>query len=307
MKKGIIFKPDNNFEWMISHASLPIAYKLNEMVLRIYFGTRDFHNRSFTSFIEVNINNPKKILYIHDKPILSPGELGCFDDSGSMPSCIVNYKNKLFLYYIGWNIGVTTSYHNSIGLAISEDNGLTFQRVFKGPIVDRNNNEPYFTGSSYVIYEKKKWKMWYLSSTGWIIINEKTEPLYNIKYAESNDGINWIRKNITCIDYKFENEAISRPCVIIEDGIYKMWYSYRGSINYRTNLENSYKIGYAESIDGINWLRKDEQVGIKQSKSGWDSKMIEYSDIFFHKGKKYMLYNGNGFGKSGFGYAILEN
>jgi len=306
MKKGLIFKPDNNFEWMVHHACVPIANKVNDEVLRIYFGPRDKYNRTVTTFIEVEADDPSNVLYVHDKPVLSLGKLGCFDDSGAAPSCILNYKNKKYLYYIGWNVGVTVSYRLAIGLAVSEDGGLTFNRAYEGPVVDRTHLEPYFTTAPYVIIDNGIWKMWYASCTGWIIHNNKTEPLYQIKYAESQDGIHWIRENVTCVDYKFDKEAIGRPCVIKEDGIYKMWYCYRGSFDYRTNKDQSYRIGYAESTDGIKWIRKDEEAGIDRSEDGWDSEMMEYPYVYEHKGRKYMLYNGNGFGKSGFGYAILE-
>lgn len=305
-KKGLIFKPERIHDWMISHASVPIADKLNDEVLRIYFGTRDNQNRSYTSFIEVNADNPQEVLYVHDKPVLSPGKLGCFDDSGAMPSSIVNYNNKKYLYYIGWNLGVTVSYRNSIGLAVSKDCGLTFQRLYEGPILDRTPIEPYFTASPYVLLDQGLWKIWYASSTGFILVNNKPEPLYQIKYAQSRDGITWDRNNIVCIDYKHANEANARPCVIKEEGIFKMWYCYRGSFNFRTNKEQSYRIGYAESNDGIKWVRKDDEIGIDCSGSGWDSVMMEYPYVYEHKGKKYMLYNGDGFGKSGFGYAVLE-
>lgn len=306
IKKGLVFKPDNNFEWMVHHACVPIADKVNDEVLRIYFGPRDKYNRTVTTFIEVEADDPSNVLYVHDKPVLSLGKLGCFDDSGAMPSCIVNYKNKKYLYYIGWNIGVTVSYRNSIGLAVSDDGGLTFNRAYEGPVVDRTHLEPYFTASPYVIIDNGIWRMWYASCTGWIIHNNRTEPLYQIKYAQSQDGIHWIRENVTCVDYKFDKEANARPCVIKEDGIYKMWYCYRGSLDYRTNKEQSYRIGFAESNDGIAWTRKDEEAGIDRSEDGWDSEMMEYPYVYEHKGRKYMLYNGNGFGKSGFGYAILE-
>ena len=121
--------------------------------------------------------------------------------------------------------------------------------------------------------ENDVWKMWYLSCVKWVIRDSKPNPYYHIKYAESNDGINWTRNGTVCIDFKNENEwAISRPCVLRERGLYKMWYSYRGA--------NTYRIGYAESKDGISWDRQDDQVGINISESGWDSEMIEYPFVF---------------------------
>jgi len=306
IKKGLIFSAANQFEWMAHHACVPIADNVNDEVLRIYFGPRDRQGRTRTAFIEVEADNPANVLYVHDRPVLGLGELGTFDDSGAMPSCIVNRDGKKYLFYIGWNLGVTVSYRNSIGLAVSEDGGLTFHRVFEGPVVDRSFLEPYFCASPFVIIDEGKWKLWYASSTGWVVVNEKPEPLYQIKYAESNDGCHWVRNNTTCIEYTFEGEANARPSVIKENGLYRMWYCFRGSVDYRTNKEQSYRLGYAESGNGINWIRKDEEVGIERSAEGWDSLMMEYSFVYEHKGRKYMLYNGNGFGETGFGYAVLD-
>jgi hypothetical protein len=154
--------------------------------------------------------------------------------------------------------------------------------------------------------EQEKWKIWYLSCIEWKINNGYPEPLYNIKYAESNDGINWKRNGTVAIELKKDEGGIASASVLKEGNIYKMWYSYRGIFNYRTNKNSSYRIGYAESKDGIKWVRKDHLASIGLSKTGWDSEMIAYPHVFKNNGRKHMLYNGNGFGKSGFGYAIMK-
>jgi hypothetical protein len=307
LKKGLIFKVENNYDWMQTHAQVPIVDKIDNEKLRIYFGTRDSQNRTLTTFIEVEADNPQNILYIHDKPILSLGRWGCFDDSGVMPSDIISYEDKKYFYYLGWNVGSSVRYRVANGLAISEDNGETFKRVSEGPIMDRSLVDPIAASTQCVLVENSIWKTWYMSYVKWEIVNGLTEPFYHIKYAESQDGINWERKGIVCIDFKSSKEAgIACPFVIKENDMYKMWYSYRTAENYRTVKAQSYRIGYAESFDGIKWIRKDEEVGIDVSESGWDSEMISYPYVYEHKGRNYMLYNGNGFGKSGFGYAILE-
>jgi len=299
IKKGLIFKPENNFDWMVSYGAVPFADHIKGDLYRIYFATRDKSNRSHTAYIEVDIKNPTAILNISEAPILKPGKLGTFDDSGAMPSCIVNHNDKKYLYYTGWALGVTVPFYFYIGLAISTDDERSFKKMSDGPILDRGNYDHYLTASPYVIIENDIWKMWYVSCIGWEIENGEPKHYYHIKYAESIDGIQWDRKGITCIDFKSNDEyAIARPCVIKEDGIYKMWYSYRGE---------KYRIGYAESEDGIKWIRKDDKAGIDISESGWDSEMIEYAHVFNHKGTKYMLYNGNEYGKTGFGYAVLDN
>ena len=305
-KRGVIFKPDGNHEWMATHACLPLPGRICDNVLRIYFATRSRENKSVTTFIEVEADNPSHVLYVHDRPVLSAGKLGTFDDDGVGPYCLVEHDNKTYLYYGGCNASVTVSYRNAIGLAVSEDNGLTFRRVCEGPVVDRNQREPYFTAAADVMLRDQRWKMWYGSATGWVVVDGQTEPRYQIKYGESTDGINWIRNNVTCIEYKGSDEANVRPCVIKEDDLYKMWYCYRGSVNYRTDKRHSYRLGYAESVDGIAWTRNDENVGIDRSPDGWDSEMMCYPYVYEHKGRKYLLYNGNGFGESGFGYAVLD-
>ena len=306
-KKGLIFDASNGPDWMASHTQVPFVEQIAENRLRIYFGTRDMQNRTVTAFIEVDAENPQKVLYVHDEPVLSLGKLGCFDDSGAMPSWVINIAGKKHLFYTGWNQGVTVPYRNCIGVAVSVDGGYTFERCFDGPIIDRTSIEPYISGTPCVLGDDGFWQMWYLSGTGWEVHEGHPEPYYHIKYAESEDGLNWVRTGKVAIDYKTTEEGgLANPSVLKEDGIYKMWYSYRGGSTYRTNTSASYRIGYAESQDGITWVRKDEEVGIGLSEKGWDSEMIAYPHVVNINGNTYMFYNGNGFGKSGIGYAVLE-
>jgi hypothetical protein len=306
-KKGLIFEPDGSKEWMMSHAQLPLVDQVNDDLLRVYFGTRDRLNRTVTTYIEVMADHPETVLHVSGKPVLGLGNLGCFDDSGAMPSWIVNDEGIKYLYYIGWNVGTAVPYRTAIGIALSEDGGRSFRRKYEGPILDRNDSEPYSCATPCVLVEHGVWRMWYQSCVKWDLYGEKPEPFYHIKYAESRDGFRWSRKGRVCIDFKSSNEAgITRPSILKEDGIYKMWYCYRGLAEYRTNKEMSYRIGYAESEDGFHWRRKDELAAIGPSENGWDSEMIAYPQVYQWKGLKHMLYNGNGFGRSGFGYALWE-
>lgn len=296
-KLGAIFCPSGETDWMQSHAAVPIAERLDGSHYRIYFSTRDRENRSFTGYVIVDIDNPHKVLDMSAVPILSPGGLGEFDDSGAMGSWIATFAGKRYFYYIGWNLGVTVPFRNSIGLAVDDSTG-TFKRFASGPIVDRSMHEPHFCASCCVIPGKDLWRMWYLSCTGWKRVGGKTIHNYHIKYAESSDGIQWRRDGLVSIDYADSSEySISRPSVLADDHGWKMWYSHRGA---------SYRIGYAESEDGRTWRRQDAKAGIDVSQAGWDSEMIEYPFVFDHDGQRMMLYNGNGYGKTGFGLALLE-
>jgi hypothetical protein len=295
-KKGLIFEPSGKVDWISRYAWIPTVDQISADRFKVFFAGRNEDNLSQVGYFTFDINDPLDILEISKTPVLELGPLGTFDDSAVIPSWIVEDQGIRYMYYIGWSQGKRVPYYSNIGLAISEDGGATFSKYSKGPLIDRNDIDPYMTASPCVRIENGIWRLWYLSNTQWTPGSDGPMPRYHIKYAESTDGINWRREGTVCIDFKNEEEfAIARPCVIHDDGKYKMWYSYRG---------DSYRIGYAESNDGIKWERQDQQVGIDVSPSGWDSEMLEYAYVFSHSGVKYMLYNGNNYGYDGVGLAI---
>jgi len=305
-KKGLLFNVDDfSNEVLVSHASIPFAHHLGADTFRIYFSSRNENGKSLPFYIDATVTNGS--ITLSGKPvgpILDLGKLGTFDDSGIMPSCVTSNGGKLFMYYIGWNPQVTVSYRLAIGLAVSEDNGLSWKRYSEGPICDRSLEEPYFNTAPYVIFDNGLWKMWYISCTQWQTINDYPEPSYHIKYAESEDGIYWKKTGAVAVDYDEKASAIGRPCVIKNENGYQLYFSYRDTNQYRVSAAHGYKIGLAVSTDAMQWEKKYEATGIELSNSGWDSQMMEYCHVFEHDGISYMLYNGNDFGKQGFGYAV---
>lgn len=295
-KMGRIIHPGGDRDWMVSHAMVPVADLRGDDMCRVYFSGRDDRNRSLVGYAEIDLKDPSRVIRFSDGPVLGLGALGCFDDNGVTPSWIVDHDGRKYLYYIGWNQGSTVRMHLVAGLAISDDGGESFRRVFRVPILDRTEDEPYTLNTGpCVLKEGEIWRMWYVSGVEWV---HRDLPRYNIKYAESRDGLHWERPGITCIDFSSPEEtSLARPCVIKDGDIYRMWFSHKG-VNYR--------IGYAESDDGLHWVRSDQDAGIDASESGWDSEMIEYTYVFTHKGTKYMLYNGNGYGTDGIGLAVGE-
>ena len=305
-KKGLVFKvADFLNETIRSHASIPFAHHLQGDDFRIFFSSRDENGKSLPYFVDATIAN-ETITLNGDPigPLLDFGQNGTFDDSGIMPSCLVQNKNQLFMYYIGWNPQVTVSYRLAIGLAVSNDHGLSWERYSAGPICDRSLEEPYFNTAPYVIFDRGIWKMWYISCTQWQTINDYPEPSYHIKYAESQDGIHWNRNGAVAVDYDEKASAIGRPCVIRKAQQYELYFSYRNTNQYRVSAQHGYKIGLAVSQNALQWDKKYDETGIALSESGWDNKMMEYCHVFEHKGISYMIYNGNDFGKEGFGYAV---
>jgi len=292
---------------IVSHASIPFCLNLHGDNFRIYFSSRNKEGKSLPYYINATIiNGIIKLTGNISEPLLELGELGTFDDSGIMPSSLVKEGNKVYMYYIGWNPQVTVSYRLSIGLAISFDGGKSFKPFSKSPICDRAIEEPFFNTAPFVVKEKELWRMWYISCTSWQLINGYPEPSYHVKYAESFDGIHWKREGVVSIDYDDKSKAIGRPCIVNMNNKYEMFFSYRDTLNYRKEKGKGYQIGKAISNEGIHWEKKYEETGIKLSENGWDSMMMEYCHVFNHKGIDYMLYNGNDFGKEGFGYAIRK-
>ncbi|MBN2821348.1 MAG: hypothetical protein JXP36_20420 [Bacteroidales bacterium] len=308
IKKGLIFKPNGEFGIGFTHCHKPTPLILDETIIRLYFGIRDNYNKTKTAFIDLDRKNLNDIKYIHPKPVLDLGNIGTFDDSGAQVCSVIRVNNEIYMYYIGWNTSTTVPSRNSLGLAVSRDNGLTFNRLYEGPILERLKNEPYHVGAADVLYENGEWKMWYNSGNGYKIINGKPEYTLQIKYATSKNGIDWKREDIICIKPNSESEIIGRPSVIRTDTGYKMWYSRREIANFRSDSNASYRVGYAESLNGIDWLRMDDDKGIDISSNigDWDSKMIAYPYIIQEQDRLIMFYNGNGFGKSGVGFATIE-
>lgn len=299
-KLGRIFEPDNSIDWMVSHAAVPFLDKMNDGGYWLYFTTRNQNNTSIVA--RAKLSSTLRVLEASPEPVLIPGRLGMFDENGVTASYLLSLPDKKLLYFVGWNQGQSTPFRNAIGVAISTDDGHSYQKYSEGPIVDRSPVDPCFVAGTRVMFDDGIFKMWYISCVRWELVESKPKHWYHLKYATSVDGINWRRDGTVALDFKSLDEyAISQPWVLKEDGIYKMWYSYRGQPSIKT-----YRIGYAESKDGIKWRRMDHGVGIDVSESGWDSQMICYPFVFDHEGQRYMLYNGNDYGKTGIGLAVLE-
>jgi predicted GH43/DUF377 family glycosyl hydrolase len=303
MKKGLLFSPNKNFNWMNSHAQVPTLLVKKDL-LRVYFATRPKQTLSLTSYIDFDINDFSKILYIHPEPILEPGRPGEFDEHGIMPSSVIEKNGMIYLYYSGWQRVSDVPYNNYTGLAISEDGGDTFVKYEKNPILGKSEDEKYSATSPCVFYHHRLWHMWYTSGTHWLKIEGKFEHTYEIKYAFSSNGKEWTRTQEVILPQRTKYEAITKPSVIKINDSYHMWFCFRGSRGFRKGAE-SYRIGYAKSDDLKKWTRDDQNSGIDISESGWDSNMIAYPAVTRINNSLIMVYNGNDFGANGFGYAIL--
>ena len=298
IKRGLIFKSTSAY-WMKSYAMVPTVEYISGSIYKIYFASRNDFNQSLIGYFVINLDN-LEILEVSKEPVLAPGKLGTFDDNGVLPSSIININGSKYMYYIGFKPGGTTRMDLFGGLSIfKSENELV--RWSEAPIIERCKVNPYINTAPFVIEAREnstaKYFMYYVAGCGWI---HKDLPKYNIQIAFSNNGLEWKRDGKVCIDFKNDDEiALARPYVLWHDGKYHMWFSYKGE---------AYRIGYAISDNGIDWLRCDAVGGMLNSKQegDFDSEMVAYACVVPHKNQFFMFYNGNNYGVEGIGLALSQ-
>ena len=296
-KIGRIFVPDGSTWWMQTHAASPIPLSQGGKRVRILVSGRDGSSRARIGVIECSLRAPHNVI-VAPEPLCDLGEPGTFDENGMVGGCVAYNGTRTLIYYSGFQLGQTVPFWFFGGLLESEDGCRTAQRHSKAPVLDRTDVDPIIAGAPWVLREAEAWRMWYTSGVRWTYENGTPRHYYHIKYAESDDGVHWRRDGRIAINFRNGEYAIGRPCVLRDGDRYRMWYSYRGA---------AYRIGYAESADGLVWQRRDDEAGIAVSQSGWDASMVEYAAVFDHAGARWMLYNGDGYGRSGLGLAVLAS
>lgn len=303
LKKGIILEPNTELWWQQKYAILPTPIHLEkEGIIRVFYASTCQQNIGRISFVDLNDKNPSDILYKHIDFIAGEGPEGSFDENGINPSSIVFFNNKWLLFYAGYQRHHKTPYSIFSGVLVSDD-CKNFTRIRNIPVLERLNDELSLRSAPTIKFSEDKLLMWYVADKGWDIMEgsifgKKKMPQYSIKYGESKDGINWNTKPEYILQLKPNEFGIGRPFIHVNGSDYLLFYSLR-------TKNKTYRIGYAESEDAINWTRKDEEIGIDVSESGWDSEMICYPAVLTAHNKTYLFYNGNNNGATGFGYAEL--
>lgn len=296
-KLGQLYCPKSVHPKLVSHAANPLAVLLGEDVYRVFFSGRDAQNRSSVGFVDVDIVK-REIVYIHDKPVFEHGPENSFYSHGVSIGNCYEVNGQRYILFMGWQCPLGEHWRGDIGrLALGPDCSLRL-----------DSNEPFMSTDAidqvslsypWVMQEENgTYQMWYGSTVTWDAGNG--EMLHVINHATSNDGAHWERHGLSVPYQLGVAQAFSRPTVLKDADGFHMWFSYRSGTGQK------YRIGYAVSTTGSEWELRLDEVGIDVSAEGWDSDMIEYPFVFDHKGARYMLYNGNGNGKTGFGLALLE-
>lgn len=298
-KLGLTFKPEGKSGWDLHSALTPTPFVFEDKI-RIYAGFRDFEGVSRIGYADLDKNDPTKVLKYSVQPVLDIGADGCFDDNGVILGDVIWVGDLIYMYYVGFQLVNKVKFLAFTGLAISSDLGETFIKQTTVPILDRQENSKFFNAIHTAIYDGNKFKYWLGAGSGWEIINNTPYPSYNVKYIESENGVDFTEDATDCLTFSKPQEyRIGRPRVYCEDGQYFMIFTWG-------DLLGNYRMGYATSDDGKVWERNDEELQFHPSKTGWDDKWVSYGALFKINKETYMVYNGNNMGKEGFGLAILK-
>ena len=299
-KLGLLYAPDGRSEWARTHAMIPTPLWLSGDVLRLYVSHLDEHSVGRIGYVDLRASDPTRPLAVAERPVLDIGSPGTFDDNGVVPCCMIRDTAGLRLYYSGFQKQTKIPYTIFSSVATGDASGAAFARASAAPLLDRTESELFFRAAPFVLHEDGRWRMWYIGGGGWTDDGKgKLLPRYSLRHTQSQDGLDWRDPSVECLTPNGPDEiGFGRPFILRQTSGYRMWYSIR--------KRNGYGLGYAESADGLGWVRKDEAAGIACSDKGWDSEMICYTAVVPADGKWLMFYNGNGYGRTGVGVAVAD-
>ncbi len=316
VKRGLVFDPR---EHALPHgckefAQAPQALVFDDFV-RVYFSTREVEAGtgkylSHVAYVDMS-KDFRRVLKVSQHQVIPLGKLGTFDEHGIFPMNVLRHDGRIFGFTSGVNRRASVPVDGAIGLAFSSDDGETFQRAGDGPVLAPSLHEPCIVVDPFVIHAEGRFHMWYVFGRGWKASQDQVSPsrVYKIGHAVSDDGIEWVKEDGRQIlpDRLADDECQALPTVARLAGEYHMFFCYRQASDFRTNPTRSYRMGHARSSDLLNWTRADEQLALEPTPGSWDSDMLCYPHVFEVDGKLHMLYNGNAFGRYGFGLATLED
>jgi len=296
---GRIVEANPNLDWSQQYAAIPTVRILNEDVLRVYYYSMDSEFNGRISYVDVSSSNPTDIIFRSEKVLLNIGTPSSFDDGGVCPLQFLQHENENWLYYLGVQRTTDVPYRYFAGVAKEQADG-SFQRFQANPVLLPTKSEPDIRSAVSIVKEENLFRMWYVGASGWIEVNGKEVPTYRIHHAHSTDGLNWEVDQHDCIQFQNEDEfGFGRPWVMKTDFGFEMYYSVR-------TKSMGYRLGYARSGDGHAWERKDSELNFSVGSEDWENESVCYPCVVDVNGKRYLFYNGNQNGKTGFGVAVLE-
>jgi predicted GH43/DUF377 family glycosyl hydrolase len=301
-KYGLIYCPSGEHGYDVHSFMCVAPVLLNDEVIRIFGTVRDNDGIGRIIYIDVNAANPSEVIYVSPDPVLDIGEPGCFDDHGVAVTEVIRVNDKFYLYYSGFTIPQKVKFIYFSGLAISYD-GKNFIRHSRVPIMERTDTARLGRTIQNVVEKDDEYLIYYVVMNSFSEQSGKMKPTYDIWCTVSPDGIYVPNVDATLVLTMEENEyRLGRSKVYKTENGYEMFLSssHKGF--------DSYTMAYAISNDGIQWIRKDSEFDLQPSDiaGDWESDAVTYPVKLTWRNRNYLFYNGNGFGKTGLGYATIE-
>lgn len=299
-KKGLVYAPDGSLTWALHSALTPTPLLISDDVLRVYAGFRDNEGVSRIGYVDLDPEQPQRVLRTTEKPVLDTGARGAFDEHGVILGDVIRLDDVVRMYYVGFKRPAHAKFLAYTGVAESRDGGESFERVSETPALGWAEEGKTIRALHTIRYEAGIWKAWYAIGSDWEQIDGIPYPRYTVAYTESPDGLTFPSEGHQCFTWSGDEYRIGRPRVIWHAGSYHMLYTVG-------TRRKTYLPGYATSEDGVNWERRDDEVGIGLSESGWDSEHLSYLAPLVVGDRVIAFHNGNDMGRGGFGYAVLQS
>lgn len=292
-RRGLLISPTNELFKGFSYAANPYVLKLTEDKIRVFYNSRDAQGRSHIFSMDFDYIGKNFLQSSDPKLLMQPGPIGSFDDSGVSVGSMCKVDSDLFFYYMGWNLGVTVPWRNSIGIASYDQERNLLVRTRNSPVMDRSEEDPYTISYPFVFHAGTDFKMFYGSNRSWN--TDKVDIDHIIKLADSIDGINWNNRREVKADFPVEANAFCRPSILLLNKTFYMAFAYR---------REKYKIGFMSSSDLNSWKTEGSY---STSDNNWESDEVTYPTLFkMNDSDIFMLYCGNGYGKTGVGLTRID-
>lgn len=294
-KRGILFSPADGPDWMKAGILKPTPIMFDD-ILRIYAGFRDKNGVSRIGYVDLDRNDLQTVVDVSQSPVLDIGRSGRFDDNGVVPTDVVRWEGKIYLFYEGYKRERKVRFTAFGGLSVSEDGGNTFERVSETPVVERTDDAALFRVVQSVLREDGMWRLWYIGGSSFEDAHGKRRPSYDIRYTETEDLTEIPQDGTIVLKTRPDEYRLGKPHVFKDEDYYRMIFA-------AGKTSSGYRLSSATSDDGKSWNRSNEFTPTL-SKNGWDSKMMSDPSIISDYNDTYLFYTGNNMGKEGFGYAI---
>lgn len=303
-REGLMLAPPESHGWWATHAQAPTILPMPDGLWRVYFGAREKQPLSRILCADIDPQDGFRVVKVHPDPVLDLGRPGTFDSHGMGPATALMIDGRVHLYYTGIRKSVDIPYQLAIGLAVSDD-GLSFRRATPGPILSTGPLDPLFTSTPCVRRMAGQFAICYMSGVDWRVVDGAMESFYSLRQSRSDDGLLWDPGTSHLVGEGSDPDAgYARPWIEGDT----LWYSKRGASQFRSPGEASYHLWEGRlSQDGACLETAVPLTFLNPPRAGdWDGWMQAYSCVIPWRDDLVMLYNGNDFGRGGFGRAVLK-